>query len=145
MMNEYEKQAKEFCEKFGVTIDINYLKTDKHFKGDDEKRDIYLIKITRGKKEYIFNFGDSIHNTEKRKLAILKRKQPKKPNEYDILSVLQTYDIDSFDDFVSGFGYEFNTEREYIEIKQLYFTVVDEYKNVMQLFSDCIDELSEIQ
>ena len=143
-MNEYEKQALDFCEKYGVNVEINYLKTDRYFSDDNEKRDIYTVKITRGEKVYDFTFGDSIHDTELRKKAILNRKKPKKPTEYNVLTCLTKYDVGDFDDFIADFGYSFKTEREYIKIKQIYFNVVDEYRNVMRLFSDCIDELSEI-
>ena len=140
-MNEYIKQAQDFCKKYNVVIEINYKCTDKYFADDKEKRDIYNVSITRKNKKYDFAFGDSIVNTEKNKKSNLKIK----PSEYDILATLQKYEIGDFDDFCSEFGYEFKTEREYIKIKQLYFNVKDEYKNVINLFNDCIDDLSEIQ
>ena len=155
MMNEYEKQASDFLKKNNAEIKIEYLKTGKHFDGDKEDRDIYIITIKRDKKEYNFNFGDSIVNTEKnqeKQRSYLtgiytktgRRKQVVTPSSYDILACLQKYEVGDFDEFCSDYGYEFRTEREMVKIKQIYFAVSDEYKNVMRLFGDCIDELQEI-
>lgn len=159
MNNNYVEQAETFLQNHNTIIDISYLKTDKYFPDDKEKRDIYSIKISRTKgtktTEYAFNFGDSIHNTEKnqekqtsyttgRKEKTGRRKQICSPSAYDILACLQKYEIGDFDDFVSDFGYTFGTEREFVKVKQIYFSVVDEYKNVYRLFSDCMDELQEI-
>lgn len=141
-MNEYIKQAQDFCKKYNVIIEITYKCTDKYFVDDKEKRDIYNVTIIRKNKKYDFAFGDSIANTQKNS----KKDNLKiKPSEYDILATLTKYDIGDFDDFCSEFGYEFKTEKEYIKIKQLYFDVKEEYKNVINLFNDCLDDLSEIQ
>jgi hypothetical protein len=159
---DYNKQAKDFCDKHNVQIEVNYLKTDKYFIDDKNKRDIYNIAIIRnssdnyGTKRYDFQFGDSISNTEKNQEKVRslqdgrykitgRRKQIIKPCEYDILACLTKYDIGDFDDFCSEFGYEFSTEREMIKIKNIYFAVSDEVKNVHRMFFDIMEELEEIQ
>lgn len=154
-MTDYIKQAEDFLANHDAKIAVVYLKTDKHFPDDKEKRDIYHITITRGTKVYSFNFGSSVNDTEKnqeKKMSYVtgrlektgRRKQLVTPTAYDILACVQKYDVGDFDDFISEFGYTFNTEREYIKVKQIYFSVVDEYKNIYKLFSDCMDELQEI-
>ena len=135
-MNEYEKQARNFLKKYNAEITIEYLKTDYHFQGDKEKRDIYKITIMRGVNYYSFNYGDSIYNSMKKKRE--------NPGNYDILACLPKYDVGDFDDFIFEYGYEFKTEKEYIKLKQLYFDIKDEYNNIYNLFSDCIEELQEI-
>lgn len=158
-MNEYIKQANDFCNKYNTTIKVVYSHTGSHFADDKEKRDIYNIEIQRVKNgkilAYDFTYGDSMFNTEKNQETIKrvdgkrvksgKRKQVVTPSNYDILACLTKYDCGDFDDFFSDFGYEINSEKDYIKVKQIYLNVKEEYKNVHRLFSDCIEELEEIQ
>lgn len=159
-MCEYLQQAKAFCEKTNTTIDVAYLKTDKHFDGDTDKRDIYNVTITRKfnmqkSESFSFSFGSSIADTEKNQEKRMdyttgrmkptgRRKQVVKPSEYDVLACLQKYEIGDFDDFCFDYGYTFDTERKYVKVKQIYFAVVDEYRNVCRLFHDVMEELEEI-
>ena len=146
-MNEYEKQALDFCKKYGVEITLTYLGKQKREEvfGDDIARDTYSVGIIRNGNKYSLIFSDSLFNTEKNEASRRRRNRKiQTPGAYDILAVLTKYDPGDFDDFIAEFGYSFETEREYIKVKQLYFNVVDEYRNVMRLFCDCIDELSEI-
>lgn len=73
-MDDYNKQAKEFCEKNGVKIEAKFVAYDKHFSEDKEKRDIYEITITRNElRPWTFRFGQSIAMSqiaEKRKDVI---------------------------------------------------------------------------
>ena len=60
-MDEYTKQADEFLTKTGATIETEYLKTDYYFEDDKFMRDIYKITITRGRRKFSFNFGQSLN------------------------------------------------------------------------------------
>ncbi len=53
-MNEYVKQANDFCTKDNVIIDVDFLCKDYHFEDDKQKRDIYNITIKRGLKRFSF-------------------------------------------------------------------------------------------
>ena len=55
-----EEQAKRFLEQTGTKFKAEFLKNEKHFEEDTETRDIYKITLTRGEREYKFNFGQSI-------------------------------------------------------------------------------------
>jgi len=145
-MNEYLKQAKEFCTKNNTTVKVVFCHKGYHFDGDKQKRDIYNITITRGLQSYCFKFGDSIHNTEKNQDRNRDRKRRGLiiPNEYDILACLTTYEVGDFDDFVDCFGYTFETEKEYIKVKSTHIAVKEEYRNVNRLFNDVMEELQEI-
>jgi len=156
-MNEYDKQARDYCKKYGIKIVANLIGTMKYFPDDTEKRDVYEVTIKRINKEpWTFKYGDSIQNTNFRidrgKQIFMSyserknnRKKWRKPSEYDILTCLTKYEVGDFDDFISDFGYEFNTEKEYIRVKQIHQDVKDEYRNVMRVLGDTIDELQEIQ
>ena len=58
---DYNAQAKAFLAQTGVTFNCEFLRHGKHFDSDKETRDIYKITLTRGKRSYSFNFGQSIN------------------------------------------------------------------------------------
>jgi hypothetical protein len=68
--------------------------------------------------------------------------KPKTPNAYDVLACLEKYDIGTFEDFCSNFGYDVDSRTA----EKTYLAVCDQYKNLCALYSD--DELelmAEIQ
>lgn len=60
MKSEYEQQAEAFLKATNTEFKCEFLKHGKHFVDDKETRDIYRITLTRGKRSYTFNFGQSI-------------------------------------------------------------------------------------
>lgn len=67
---------------------------------------------------------------------------PKEPTAYDILSCLQKYDVGSFDDFCSDFGYDSDSRKA----EKIYNVVVNEYTQVCALFTEPeMEEMQEIQ
>ena len=64
------------------------------------------------------------------------------PTSYDVLSCLQKYDVGTFEDFCSEFGYDTDS----VKALKTYKAVQDEFKNVQALFNDYeIELLQEIQ
>lgn len=59
-MEEYEKQANDFLKLTKTSLNVEFIKHDKHFTDDEETRDIYLFTFTRGNREFKGNFGQSI-------------------------------------------------------------------------------------
>ena len=126
--NEYEEQALEFCRKYGVTIKAEEgVRPDKTFGGLD-----YHVMILRNGKQWSFWFTDSIANKEKHK----------NPTAYDVLACLEKYEVA---DNLQGFCAEFGYTEEDKESKRIWKAVQKEYKNVIRIFGDCLDELCEIQ
>ena len=135
-MKNYIMQAENFCKEFNVTVEIKYLYCGKYFSDDKQNRNIYSVNISRNGKNWDFKFGDSIYNTEKKK----------KPSVYDILATITKHEVsNNFDEFISEFGYEMKTEKDYIDFKKIHMDCLAEYKNVLNMFGDCMDELQEIQ
>ena len=64
MKTNYEKQATDFLEKTGCTMTITYKETREYFPGEKEKRDVYSVKIERGRRIWEFEFGNSIKDSE---------------------------------------------------------------------------------
>lgn len=74
--------------------------------------------------------------TSERKVKIFSE-----PTPYDVLASLQKYDIGTFEDFCSEFGYDTDSRKA----EKIYKGVVDEYNNLKMLYSDKeIEEMREI-
>ncbi len=68
-MSEYLKQATDFLTKTNSELVVEFVKHDKHFTDDKEKRDIYKVTLKRGNRQYTFNFGQSINESCEYKVA----------------------------------------------------------------------------
>lgn len=135
-MSEYIKQAEKFASENGIKLTILSWDYKKHFTSDNEKRFVFKCKLTRNKKSYTFDFGQSINEGSN------------KPTMYDILACLTKYDVGTFEDFCSEFGYpqfDENTGRKDKQTVKTYKAVCKEFEAVDRLFGDIIDQLQEIQ
>ena len=157
-MNEYLKQAEDFLTAHDAKIDIVFDHRGKYWDDDKQARNIYEFTITRGEKSYTGKFGDSIHNTEK--LAFWKeqlkrgtnspakcKKEIKEhtPNAYDILAVVQKYETPSDTwEFANEFGYKINSRADFRKVDRICEACEKEYKAISNMFSDCMNELEEI-
>lgn len=61
--SSHEDQANRFLKDTETTIKTEFLRHGKHFEDDTHTRDIYEVTMTRGDREYKFNFGQSIINS----------------------------------------------------------------------------------
>lgn len=126
--DSYTKTAQQFANKYNVKLTILDSEFRKYFLEDKEPRYVFKCKLSRGKKSYTFNFGQSI------------AAGGEEPNIYDILACLTKHDPESFEFFCSNYGY--NTDSRAAE--KIYKAVVKEYNAVNRLFGDIIEELEEI-
>ena len=102
---------------------------------ETQKRSVFKLRLKRGRKSYTFEFGQSIKagNTD--------------PDIYSVLACLTKYDVGSFEDFCSEFGYDQydeETGRTNKQTERTYKAVCKEFAAVERLFSDCMEELQEI-
>lgn len=125
----YQQQANEFATKNGIKLKINFSKYGKHFADDKESRYIFNCTLSRNRKKYTFNFGQSIATGNEA------------PTMYDLLTCLEKYENANFEDFCSNYGYD----NDSIKALKTYKAVSKEYKNVFRLFGDIMEELQEIQ
>ena len=128
-MTNYTKQAENFAAKHNVKMQINSVNYGKHFADDKESRFIFNITLKRNRKQYTFNFGQSIAAGRK------------EPTMYDILTCLEKYESIDFEDFCSNYGYDSDSRKAY----KTYLAVKKEHSAVKRLFSDIMEELQEIQ
>ena len=127
-MSIYTQQANQFAKDHNVKLRILDCEYKPYFDTDKESRYVFKCRLSRGKKSYTFNFGQSIRNGSK------------EPEMYDVLSCLEKTDVGTFQDFCDEFGYDTDSKRA----ERIYKAVVKEYKAVERLFGDCIEELYKI-
>lgn len=88
-------------------------------------------------------FVQCVQKAVKRKLDELKEKQvlsktkqlstaPIEPSLYDVISCLQKYEVGTFEDFCSDFGYDEDSR----QAEKTYNAVVKEYEGLSNLFTD---------
>jgi hypothetical protein len=125
----YEQNAANFATKHGIKLIINSQEYRPYFPDDKESRHVFKCTLIRNKKRYTFTFGQSI------------TKGGESPSIYSILACLQKYEIGTFENFCSEFGYNEDDTTS----KRTYKAVCKEYNAVFRLFGDILDELQEIQ
>lgn len=130
MVNKYEIQAEKFLKETNTTFKAEFLKNGLHF-DDDTPRDIYKITLKRKEKGiyWVFNFGQSINNSDGKT----------KPNSYDILASLTSYNPDSFEEFCSSYGYDEDSRKA----ERIYNRVVKEWNNIKNIWSE--EEIEKLQ
>lgn len=158
---DYNQQAIDFLNKCNTTFEAKFIKHDFYFNGDKEKRDIYLITLKRGSRIVTFEFGQSLQKSGKyivydypsRKVNELKgadkypsigsdysaNKDFEIPNEYELLSSLTKYEVGTFENFCSEFGYDEDSRNA----EKTYKAVCEEYLKVCKIFNE--DEMQELQ
>ena len=63
-MTEYDKQANDFLKLTSTTIQARWLRYAPYFCNDKVSRDVWQVKMVRGNREYVFEFGSSIKDHE---------------------------------------------------------------------------------
>lgn len=167
-MNTYNQQAIDFLNSTNTEFKAEFLKNALHFKNDKSTRDIYKITFKRGNRKFSFEFGQSLQNSTKLKdpytgneytmsgaslkgnkriLDVDKYRSAVKlteikgtaPTAYDVLACLTKYEVGTFEDFCSEFGYDTDSRTA----KKTYKAVLKEYSNVCKIWSDSEIELMQ--
>jgi hypothetical protein len=126
-MSEYVKQAKDFLTSCNATMKITFLgKGINENWSDGFHRNTYRATIKTPKGTMWVKFWDSWYNTN----------NGIKPTEYDILACLQKYEVGSFEDFVSEFGYDIEFPIDKQRVKRIYNAVIREYESVRRCFTE---------
>lgn len=160
-VSEYEQQALNFLAETKTEFNAVRVAFGKYFEDDKEERDIYRVSLVRkDRKPMIFNFGQSIVNSGtldanhklSEKFMRSGKMFPKNPEDfeckrkaptaYDVLACLQKYDVGTFEDFCSEFGYDQDSRKA----EKIYLSVVKEYNSLRALYSEEeMEKLREIQ
>ena len=125
-MNEYTEQANQFLAATNTKFSAKFHRYGNHFEDDIEYRAIFTCTFKRDGKQFSLKFGQSIvaGNTP--------------PEAYDVLACLQKYDIGSFEDFCSEFGYHKTDESMCV-----YAKVCKEFEKVSNFWTE--EELEQLR
>ena len=136
-MDEYVKQAKDFLKSCNATMEITQIGYEQNKNQNDNGwHNTYRATIKTPLGSMWVKFWDSVYNTER---GI-------EPNEYDILTCLEKYDVGTIDDFVQEFGYEVNEWADVKRIQNIYNAVRRQYKSLCRCFTpEQIEAMQEIQ
>ena len=168
-MNEYTKQATDFLKKANATMNIEFvgLAANKDWK-EREKRNLYEITLSTPRGSMVFDFWDSIHNTEIRQMnleayaekryncrfdslnysekvkaqkELKEKKAAAQPTAYDVLACMTKYDPGTFENFCSEFGYDEDSRTA----ERIYFAVQKKYSQLAKIFTpEQLEEMQEI-
>ena len=127
----YQKQAQDLADKLGIKLKVlGEPQYKKHFTNDKEHRWVFKMQLSRGRQGYTFNFGQSI------------AEGATEPTMYDVLACLQKYDVGSFEEFCSEFGYDAWEK----DSKRTYNAVCKEWEAMDRMFtSEELELIQEIQ
>ncbi len=171
--NDYEQQAREFAEKHNLTMHATYNGHYPRF-GNNITANYTITLIRQGKRPYTFTFSTSINDSwcytmdgrmfkryrglppridiDKFMLEYLKRPRSNfgqysilqtktAPSLYSVLACLTKRDPGPFEDFCADYGYDTDSRAA----EKTWYAVREEGRAVEALFSDCLEELEEIQ
>lgn len=159
--SKYDEAVELIRKELDITMKCEFIKNGLHFADDTETRDIYKITLSHGSRSYSFNYGQSIIKSQYYQDSIkgrtytlnggartgnyvindiqkykssqsLKLVKGDEPTLYDVIACIQKYDVGSFADFCSEFGYDEDSRKA----EKIYNAVCDEYMNVSRLFND---------
>lgn len=141
-MEDYNKQAEDFCKKHGVKIYISKVGEVKGFPNEPtdkymhNKYDVRIIRKDYPSKKMYTPFYDSAFNYG----------TSKRPSKYDILADLSMYINmdDNFERWAYAYGYGLDTEEDVKRAKKVFYDCQRLHDKVNEVFSDCLDDLSEI-
>lgn len=126
----YQKQAQDFAKKYGIKLAVNHSTYKKHFVDDNTERWVFNYTLSCENRQYTFDFGQSINAG------------CEEPTMYDVLTCLQKYDVGTFENFCSDFGYDEDSRKA----EKIYKAVSKEYNAMLRVFgADILEEMQEIQ
>jgi len=172
ILNDYEQSAIDFLESTGTTLKIDYLYTGTYFPSDTDERDIYQFTLTNERGSYSAKFGDSLNNTKIRQFKsglhklnykqdydfckangikvsasghVHKYRKQVKPGAYDILTCIDSYCPDTFEEFCSDYGYSDQPPTDHDNIMRIFLSVREQSTGLRKLFTDSeLEQLAEI-
>ena len=137
MMCEYEKNAIDFLKRNNIRFSVIRTTTERCDWDNKQHYAHYVRFYNRNTRKsmsvkFFSSLRDFIDMNEK-------------CSAYDVLACIQKYDVGTIDDFVSEFGYSFETWEDVRKAEKTYKAVVHEYKGVKRVFGVCLDALREIE
>lgn len=139
-MTDYERQAADFLKKHGAQMIISHAtECGEWLQSPMTGGYLYNVRINRNGKSWTFRFSDCKANYQTNR----------RPTKYSVLACIEKYNPKDYAedmwDFAKEYGYKVTDKKSFDETERIYKAVQKEYKNVMRMFGDCIDELRTIE
>lgn len=115
----YNKGAYLIANAIGLSMNILSSEYKKHFADDEKQRYVFKIRLSKGGKQYTFEFGQSIAEGNN------------EPTMYDVLTCLTKHDPETFKDFCANYGYDISKTAV-----KVYKAVSEEWENIQRLFTE---------
>lgn len=109
------------------------------FKAYRNEQDMFPTKYFNTLAQLKTQLGGMIQN----KTVEIKEQKRTAPNAYDVLACLTKYEVGSFEDFCSEFGYSEGKLSEYPKVMKIYNAVKNEYRQLTEMFTET--EMVELQ
>lgn len=123
----YNKGTYAIADGIGLRMKVLSSEYSTTYFNDNVGRYVFKIRLIKGGKQYTFNFGQSI------------AEDSNEPTLYDVLTCLQKYDVGTFEDFCSDYGYDTDSRTAF----KTYKAVVKEFQAMERLFNS--EELEVLQ
>jgi hypothetical protein len=130
--SEYQVHAEEFLSTHKIIFSAKFIANKPYFADDKENRDVYTCTFTRNKTKLSIQFGQSLVNSKPSRHA-------KAPNAYDVLSCIEKYSPDTFENWCAEFGYDTDSRKA----ENTWKLCVDQWFQVERFFTS--DELEKIR
>lgn len=128
---DYRKETSDFLKRVNAKVKITSIGYERPL-WSSSYYCTYRITISRNGKRYTYKYYDNNRRI---------------PDEYDVLSCLEKYDVGSYEDFCKLFGYEMYDDygiRFNKDTMRIYKAVVKEVEGVERVFGDVLGEFAEI-
>ncbi len=128
---DYQKQGEDFLNKHGIKFSAKF-KGDKcplWCDGKHRHGERHLITFTRPGKRFPLSFWNSYNDAATGKL----------PTPYDVLSVIEKYEVGTFEDWASELGYDTDSRKA----EKTYKAVYAQWLKIEKFFTP--EELEELQ
>ena len=152
-MHDYNKQATDLLEKFGVKFEYTNLGSEVSRVDPKRKNYRYIARFTRPGKTVEFDFHGSIADYVAAEIGVPRKglgkvtalypdRRRRILQAYSVLACLTKYNPGMFSDFCMEYGYDEDSRKAFAE----YEAVCEEWKKVSSFFSASeIEELLEVQ
>lgn len=129
MKSEYDIQAEKFLSDTNTIFKVKEYGYGYYFPEDKEQRYIFKFTLKNSNGSYTAKFGQSISEGSN------------EPTAYSVLACLTKYDVGSFEDFCSEFGYDTDSRTA----ERTYKAVCKEFAGISKLFTtEQLEQLQEI-
>lgn len=151
--NEYDQQAADFCEKYGVVIEKKFVRIVKGFPNDEndkyehEKFSIKVYKKSTPEIYMEFDFFGSYHDYAEYIQSKNLGRPRHKLSDYSILACLSgdSYAPDTIEEFIDEYGYEIKRGGDLSRVTNIFNAVKKQNDDLRRVFSEEeIEALREI-